>query len=101
MDDHERVKLGKLMGEFHQLTYEAVKAGAVDTLPSDDRLLAQAMQEHMHLKHVHNALEFADLSEGAPYEIEFQGNTVNPLAHIAVDAAVKGQIEQDPEEGSL
>ena len=55
------------------------------------------MQEHMHLKHVHNALEFADLREGAPYEVEFQGNTVNPLAHIAVHAAVKGQIEQDSE----
>ena len=97
MDDHERLKLSKLVGEFHQLTYEAVKAGVVDTLPRDDRLLGQAMQEHMHLKHVHNALEFADLREGAPYEIEFQGNTVNPLAHIAIHAAVKGQIEQDPE----
>ena len=97
MDDHERLKLSKIMGEFHQLTYEAVKAGVVDALPRDDRLLGQAMQEHMHLKHVHNALEFADLREGAPYEIEFQGNTVNPLAHIAVHAAVKGQIEQDPE----
>ena len=97
MDDHERLKLSKIMGEFHQLTYEAVKAGVVDGLPRDDRLLGQAMQEHMHLKHVHNALEFADLREGAPYEIEFQGNTVNPLAHIAVHAAVKGQIEQDPE----
>lgn len=97
MDDHERLKLSKLIGEFHQLTYEAVKAGAVDALPRDDRLLGQAMQEHMHLSHVHNALEFADLREVAPYEVEFQGNTVNPLAHIAVHAAVKGQIEQDPE----
>jgi hypothetical protein len=97
MDDHELEKLRKVIGEFHQLTYEAVKAGAVDALPGDDRLFAQAMQEHMHLKHVHNALEFADLREGAPYEIEFQGNTVNPLAHIAVHAGVKGQIEQDPE----
>lgn len=89
MDDHERLKLSKLMGEFHQLTYEAVKAGAVDALPRDDRLLGQAMQEHMYLSHVHNALEFADLREGAPYEVAFQGNTVNPLAHIAVHAAVK------------
>jgi len=96
MDD-EDAKLRKLLGEFQQLTYEAVKAGTVDTLPRDDQLLARAMQEHMHLKHVHNALEFADLREGAPYEIEFQGNTVNPLAHLAVHAAVKGQIEQDPE----
>ena len=96
MDD-EDAKLRKLLGEFQQLTYEAVKTGAVDALPRDDQLLARAMQEHMHLKHVHNALEFADLREGAPYEIEFEGNTVNPLAHLAVHAAVKGQIEQDPE----
>ena len=95
MDD-EGEELRKLLGEFHQLIYEAVKTGAVDTLPRDDQLLARAMQEHMHLKHVHNAIEFADLREGAPYEIEFQGNTVNPLAHIAVHAGVKGQIEQDP-----
>lgn len=47
------------------------------------------MQEHIYLSHVHNALEFADLREGAPYEVAFQGNTVNPLAHLAVDAAVK------------
>lgn len=80
MGDHGRLKLSKLMGEFHQLTYEAVKAGAVDALPRDDRLLGQAMQEHTHLSHVHNALEFADLREGAPYEVAFQGNTVNPLA---------------------
>jgi hypothetical protein len=96
MDD-EDAKLRKLLGEFQQLTYEAVKTGTVDALPRDDQLLARAMQEHLHLKHVHNALEFADLREGAPYEIEFQGNTVNPLAHITVHAAVKGQIEQDPE----
>lgn len=72
MDDHERVKLSKLMGEFHQLTYEAVKAGAVDTLRRDDRLLAQAMQEHMHLKHVHNALEFEDRAKGPPRKSSFR-----------------------------
>jgi hypothetical protein len=44
------------------------------------------MQEHMHLKHIHNALEFADLREGAPYEIEFEGNVVSPPAHVAVQA---------------
>ena len=50
----------------------------------------------MHLKHIHNALEFADLREGAPYEITVGGEPVNPLAHLAAHAAVKGQIEQDP-----
>ena len=39
------------------------------------------MQEHMHLTHIHNALEFADLlREGARYEIEFKGDAVSPLA---------------------
>ncbi len=50
----------------------------------------------MHLKHVHNALEFADLREGAPYEITVGGEAVNPLAHLTAHAAVKGQLEQDP-----
>ncbi len=50
----------------------------------------------MHLKHVHHALEFADLREGAQYEITVGGEAVNPLAHVAVHAAVKGQLEQDP-----
>jgi hypothetical protein len=55
------------------------------------------MQEHMHLKHIHNALEFADVREGAPYEVEFEGNVVSPLAHVAMHAAVKRRIEQVPE----
>ena len=97
MDDRGLVNLLKLMGEFHRLTYEAVKAGTVADLSNEDQLLARAMQEHMHLKHVHNALEFADVREGVPYEIEFQGNTVSPLAHIAIHAAVKGQIAKVPE----
>ena len=97
MDDRDLVNLLKLVGEFHKLTYEAVKAGTVADLSNEDQLLARAMQEHMHLKHVHNALEFADLREGVPYEIEFQGNTVSPLAHIAFHAAVKGQIAKVPE----
>ena len=50
----------------------------------------------MHLKHVHNALEFADLREGEPYEITVEGNPVSPMAHVTTHAAVKGQIEQDP-----
>jgi len=37
------------------------------------------------------------LREGAPYEVEFEGNVVNPLAHLVMHAAVNGQIEQVPE----
>ncbi len=50
----------------------------------------------MHLTHVHNALEFADLREGAQYEITVAGEAVNPLAYVAAHAAFKGQLEQDP-----
>ena len=97
MDGDELTKLRKLMDQLHKLTYEAVKAGAVAELPNEEQLLARAMQEHMHLKHIHNALEFADVREGVPYEVEFEGNVVSPLAHVVVHAAVKGQIEQVPE----
>ena len=90
-------KLRKLTGHLQKLTYEAVKSGTMAELSEEEQLFARAMQEHMHLKHIHNALEFADLREGAPYEVEFEGNVVSPLAHVAMHAAVKGQIEQVPE----
>ena len=96
MDD-ELAKLRKLTEQLQKLTYEAVKAGTMAELPEEEQLFARAMQEHMHLKHIHNALEFADSREGTPYEVEFEGNVVSPLAHVAVHAAVKGQIEKVPE----
>jgi hypothetical protein len=96
MDDPKLTELRRLVGEHEKLVYEAIKAGTVPELPHESQLYAQAMQEHMHLKHVHNALEFADLREGAPYEITVGGETVNPLAHVAAHSAVKGQLEQDP-----
>ena len=97
MDGDELEKLRKLTGQLHKLTYETSKADMVAELPHEQQLFARAMQEHLHLKHIHNALEFADLREGTPYEIEFEGNVVSPLAHVAVHAAVKGRIEQVPE----
>src|SRR5215470_10986907 len=96
MDD-ELAKLRKLTGQLQKLTYESVKAGRMAELPEEEQLFGRAMQEHMHLKHIHNAIEFADLREGAPYEVEFEGNVVSPLAHVVVHAAVKGQIEKVPE----
>src|SRR6266576_4276 len=93
----ELAELRKLTGQLQKLTYEAVKSGTMAELSDEEQLFARAMQEHMHLKHVHNALEFADVREGAPYEVEFEGNVVSPLAHVAMHAAVKGQIEQVPE----
>jgi hypothetical protein len=96
MDDAKLTDLRRLVGQHAKLVYEAVKSGMVVELPHESRLYAQAIQEHMHLKHIHNALEFADVREGEQYEIEVDGETVNPLAHIAAHSAVKGQIEQDP-----
>ena len=96
MDDPQFAELRRLVGQHEKLVYEAVKAGRVTQLPHESQLFAKAMQEHMHLKHVHNALEFADLREGESYEITVGGEPVNPLAHLAAHAAVKAQVEQDP-----
>ena len=83
MDDSDLTELRSLVGQHAKLVYEAVQAGAVDELPHESQLYAKAVQEHMHLKHIHNALEFADLRDGAPYEITIEGETVSPMAHIA------------------
>ena len=96
MDDAKLIELRKLVGQHAKLVYEAVKTGMVAELPHESQLYAKAIQEHMHLKHIHNALEFADVREGEQYEITVGGDTVNPMAHIAAHSAVKGQIEQDP-----
>jgi hypothetical protein len=95
MDDPKFAELRRLVGQHEKIVYQAVKAGRVAQLPHESQFFAKAMQEHMHLKHVHNALEFADLREGKPYEITVGGEPVNPLAHLTAHAAVKGQVEQD------
>ena len=91
MDDPIFTELRKLVGQHEKIVYEAVKADTVAQLPHESQLFAKAMQEHMHLRHIHNALEFADLREGAPYEITVGGEPVNPLTHLTAHAAVKGQ----------
>lgn len=96
MDEHKESELRGLLGQREKLIYEAVKAGRAADLPHEDQLLARAIQEHMHLKHVHHALEFADVREGERYEITVDGETVNPMAHVISHAAVKGQLEEDP-----
>jgi len=96
MDDAKLKELRESVGQHAKLVYEAVKAGRVDGLPHESRLYAQAIQEHMHLKHIHNALEFADVRKGEQYEITVDGQTVNPMAHIVAHSAVKGQVEEDP-----
>jgi hypothetical protein len=96
MDDAIFKELRELVGQNAKLVYDAVKNGMESELPHESQLYAQAIREHMHLKHIHNALEFADVREGEQYEITVGGEPVNPMAHIAAHSAVKGQIEQDP-----
>ena len=96
MDDSQFAELRRLVGQNQKVVYEAVKAGSVSQLAHENQLYAKAVQEHVHLKHVHNALEFADLREGESYEVTVGGEPVNPLAHLTAHAAVKGQVEQDP-----
>ena len=96
MADPKLDELRRVVGQHEKTIYEIVKAGGLDELPHEDQLIGRAMQEHMHLKHIHNALEFADLREGEPYEVMFNGEPVSPLAHVATHSAVKGQIAEDP-----
>ena len=93
MDDDKLTELRKLVGEHAKFVYDAIKTGRLSELPYESQLYAQAIQEHMHLKHIHNALEFADVREGEPYEIQVEGETVNPMAHLEEYLAVKGEIE--------
>lgn len=95
MDD-SRDDLRKLVGQHTKVVYEIVKTGRWDDLSDENRYIAQAIRQHMHLKHVHNTLEFADLREGEPYEVIVDGNPVSPMAHLSIHAGVAGQIEADP-----
>ena len=56
MDDPKLTELHRLVGQHEKCVYEAVKAGNLTELPHESQFSARAMQEHMHLKHVHNAL---------------------------------------------
>jgi hypothetical protein len=96
MDDSKLTSLRQLVGRQNKILYEAVKAGMLADVPPEDQALARAMSEHMHLRHVHNALEFADLRKGERYEIEVEGKPVSPMAHVVMHSAVKGQVEADP-----
>jgi hypothetical protein len=82
-------ELLELIGEYDALVYEAVKQGLVDELPREGQILAKVIQEHLGLPHVHNALEFADLRGGEPYEVD----GVSPMVHLRMHAAVEGMLD--------
>lgn len=95
MERSELEQLRSLVGKYTHMVYEAVKAGKVSELSHDEQLQAKAIQEHLHLPGVHNALEFADVREGQPFEMEVRGQPLSPLAHIAQHAAVLSMLEGD------
>ena len=69
MDDAKLTELRRLVGQHAKLVYEAVKTGMAAELPHESQHYAKAIEEHMHLKHIHNALEFADVREGTQYDV--------------------------------
>ena len=82
-------KLRELVGQYDVLVYAAVKQGRVAELPREGQILAKVIQEHLGLPHVHNALEFADVRGGEPYEV----GGVSPMAHLRMHAAVEGMLD--------
>jgi hypothetical protein len=90
----EQNELRKLLGKYDRSIYQLVRAGQADQLSGEDRSFAEAIQEHLHLSHIHNALEFADVREGQQYEIQYQGEPLNPLLHLTMHSAVKQMVEQ-------
>jgi phosphoribosylformimino-5-aminoimidazole carboxamide ribonucleotide (ProFAR) isomerase len=95
-NDEELRKLREVMDRYIHLVYEAIKAGKVHELSREGQVQARAIQDHLHLRHVRMALEHAvEFAGGERYEIEFRGEQVSPLAHVAIHAAVEGQIESN------
>jgi len=94
MDEENLTELRKLLDKQNHLIYEAVKKGEISHLSGELLSLAEAMQDHLHLSHVRNALEFADVREGQRYEIQHEGTTVSPMMHVIVHTAVKESIKQ-------
>ena len=82
-------ELRELVAQYDALVYAAVKQGRVAELPREGQILAKVIQEHLGLPHVHNALEFADVRGGEPYEVD----GVSPMAPLRMHAAVEGMLD--------
>jgi hypothetical protein len=95
MDEKNLNEFRKLVGEQDHLIYQTVKLGGTSHLSGESLSIAEAIQDHLHISHVCNAFEFADVREGEPYEIQHEGAAINPLAHVTVHAAVKESIKQN------
>jgi hypothetical protein len=90
-NQHEKKQreLRELVGQYDALIYAAVKQGRVAELPREGQILAKVIEEHLGLPHVHNALEFADVRGGEPYEVD----GVSPMAHLRMHAAVEEMLD--------
>ena len=95
MSSDKLQRLRRLADEHDHAVYEAVKAGKVSELSHEGQLQARAIEEHLNLPGVHNALEFADVRDGQPFEMEHEGQLLSPLAHITLHAAVLNMLEDD------
>src|SRR5262245_50411419 len=82
-------ELRKEVGKYNTLVYWAVREGMVSALPREGQILAKAIQDHLELPHIHNALEFGDVLEGEAYIVD----GASPIAHLYMHAAVEGMVE--------
>jgi hypothetical protein len=96
MNEETEAALRRYVGERISEIYQSLQAGEIDELKGEDRAFAEAMQDHLDLPHVHNALEFAGDSEGVPYVVNVNGTEVSPVAHITMHSAVKQALASDP-----
>jgi hypothetical protein len=95
MNRNQKQQLRSLLDDLDHAVYEAVKAGKVSELPHEAQLQAKAIEEHLDLPGVHNALEFGDLREGQPFVMEVTGHHLSPLLHITVHETILNILEAD------
>jgi hypothetical protein len=93
----ENLRLRDLVDSYTHFVYEAVKAGKIGELTREGQLMAKAIQEHLDVPWIHNALEFADLREGQPFLIAGSDGPIDPFSHIYLHAAVLGMVEESCE----
>ena len=53
----EKQDIRNLLGVWEAEVYRAVKEGRVQELSRDGQFFARAIQQHLDLPHIHNALE--------------------------------------------
>ena len=73
---------------MHQI-WQAVKSGELDTLDSEEKLLAEIMLDHK--DEYFNQFEYADIT----YDYDFDPDSeVNPFLHIILHSIVENQLKE-------